>query len=151
MDQSQGNTSRVVGTYGYMSPEYAMHGKFSVKSDVYSFGVLVLEIISGKKNSSFYQPGYAQDLLSYAWNQWRDVKPLEFVDPTIRNSCSFNEVLRCMHLGLLCVQEAVDERPTMARAMLLLDVHSTVTPPVPKESAFFIRSTTGSNSFKKRR
>ena len=50
---------------GYMSPEYAMHGQFSLKSDVYSFGVLILEIISGKKNSSFYQSDYAEDLLSY--------------------------------------------------------------------------------------
>ena len=50
---------------GYMSPEYAMHGEFSVKSDVYSFGVLVLEIITGKKNSNFYESEVAKDLLSY--------------------------------------------------------------------------------------
>jgi serine/threonine protein kinase len=50
---------------GYMSPEYAMHGQYSVKSDVYSFGVLILEIISGKKNSSFYQSDNGMDLLSY--------------------------------------------------------------------------------------
>ncbi|KAJ7967621.1 Cysteine-rich receptor-kinase-like protein [Quillaja saponaria] len=53
VDQTQGNTSRIVGTYGYMAPEYAMHGYFSVKLDVYSFGVLVLEIVSDKKNSGF--------------------------------------------------------------------------------------------------
>jgi serine/threonine protein kinase len=50
---------------GYMSPEYAMHGRFSVKSDVFSFGVLILEIISGKKNNSFYQSEHDEDLLSY--------------------------------------------------------------------------------------
>uniref|UniRef100_A0A2N9FB76 Cysteine-rich receptor-like protein kinase n=1 Tax=Fagus sylvatica TaxID=28930 RepID=A0A2N9FB76_FAGSY len=65
VDQTQGNTSRVVGTFGYMAPEYAMHGQFSVKSDVYSFGVLILEILSGKRNSSFYQSDGAADLLSY--------------------------------------------------------------------------------------
>jgi len=48
-----------------MSPEYAMHGEFSIKSDVYSFGVLVMEIISGKKNNSFYETGVAEDLVSY--------------------------------------------------------------------------------------
>ena len=48
-----------------MSPEYAMHGQFSVKSDVYSFGVLVLEIISGRKNSSFRNGENIEDLLSY--------------------------------------------------------------------------------------
>ena len=50
---------------GYMSPEYAMHGQFSVKSDVYSFGVLILEILSGQKNSSFCQENSSEDLLSY--------------------------------------------------------------------------------------
>ncbi|XP_010430168.1 PREDICTED: putative G-type lectin S-receptor-like serine/threonine-protein kinase At1g61610 [Camelina sativa] len=51
--QDQANTIRVVGTYGYMAPEYAMEGIFSEKSDVYSFGVLILEIVSGRKNISF--------------------------------------------------------------------------------------------------
>ena len=50
---------------GYMSPEYAMHGQFSVKSDLYSFGVLLLEIISGKKNSYFFQTDAAEDLVSH--------------------------------------------------------------------------------------
>ena len=49
----------------YMLPEYAMHGQFSVKSDVFSFGVLVLEIISGRKNSSFRNGENIEDLLSY--------------------------------------------------------------------------------------
>ncbi|GKC22786.1 G-type lectin S-receptor-like serine/threonine-protein kinase B120 [Tanacetum coccineum] len=55
-NQNEANTNRVVGTYGYMSPEYAMEGLFSVKSDVYSFGVLLLEIISGQRNNSFRTP-----------------------------------------------------------------------------------------------
>lgn len=154
---------------GYMSPEYAMHGQFSIKSDVYSFGVLVLETISGKKNSSFYQSGYAEDLLSFvsssnssfslpwnkkmiqwcneriwclnmqAWKRWRDGMPLEFVDESIKDSCPINEVMRCMHLGLLCVQESIDDRPTMATAVLMLDSHS-ITLPMPQQPGFFIKS-----------
>lgn len=54
---------------GYMSPEYAMHGLFSVKSDVYSFGILLLEIISGKKNSTYCHPGLNLNLLAYVSNQ----------------------------------------------------------------------------------
>jgi len=50
---------------GYMAPEYAMEGQFSVKSDVFSFGVILLEIISGKKNSGFYLTEHAQTLLAY--------------------------------------------------------------------------------------
>uniref|UniRef100_A0A7N0UZL9 Protein kinase domain-containing protein n=1 Tax=Kalanchoe fedtschenkoi TaxID=63787 RepID=A0A7N0UZL9_KALFE len=65
MDQTQGNTSRIVGTYGYMAPEYAMNGQFSVKSDVYSFGVLLLELVSGQKNSCFRVGETAEDLISF--------------------------------------------------------------------------------------
>ena len=54
----------IVGFSGYMSPEYAMEGLFSVKSDVFSFGVLLLEIISGKKNTGFYQTS-SFNLLGY--------------------------------------------------------------------------------------
>ena len=50
---------------GYMAPEYAMHGLFSVKSDVYSFGVLVLEIVSGQKNTNFHNGESVEDLLGY--------------------------------------------------------------------------------------
>ncbi|KAG2685167.1 hypothetical protein I3843_10G107900 [Carya illinoinensis] len=64
-DQTEANTRRVVGTYGYMSPEYAMDGHFSVKSDVFSFGVLVLEIISGKKNRGFYYANNELNLLGH--------------------------------------------------------------------------------------
>ncbi|XP_068492227.1 cysteine-rich receptor-like protein kinase 10 isoform X2 [Phaseolus vulgaris] len=63
--QNQGNTKRVMGTYGYMAPEYAMQGLFSVKSDVFSFGVLVLETICGRKNNGFYLSKHGQTLLLY--------------------------------------------------------------------------------------
>ncbi|KAL2473885.1 Cysteine-rich receptor-like protein kinase 25 [Forsythia ovata] len=141
VDQSQGNTNRIVGTYGYMSPEYAMHGQFSTKSDVFSFGVLILEIISGRKNSNFYQSDGAEDLISYAWKLWRDNTPLELMDPVMQNSYARNEVIRCIQLGLLCVQEDIDERPNMASVLLTLNSYST-TLAVPQRPAFFIRSRT---------
>lgn len=50
---------------GYMSPEYAMNGHYSVKSDVYSFGVIVLEIISGYKNWAFHHPDHDLNLLGH--------------------------------------------------------------------------------------
>ncbi|KAK2650856.1 hypothetical protein Ddye_018345 [Dipteronia dyeriana] len=63
--QTEGSTNRVVGTYGYMSPEYALDGFFSNKSDVFSFSVVILEIISGKKNTGFYNSQEALSLLGY--------------------------------------------------------------------------------------
>ncbi|XP_060188082.1 cysteine-rich receptor-like protein kinase 10 isoform X2 [Lycium barbarum] len=138
-DQTAEITNRIVGTYGYMAPEYAMHGQYSVKSDVFSFGVLLLEIISGKKNSSFYQSDGAQDLLSYVWKNWRDGTPLNIMDPTFGGSYSRNEVVQCIHIGLLCVQEDVDERPTMASVVIMLNSYS-VTKPAPQQPAFFFHS-----------
>ncbi|CAL2253389.1 unnamed protein product [Prunus armeniaca] len=64
-DQSQGNTKRVVGTYGYMSPEYAADGNFLVKSDVFSFGVILLEMLSRQKNRGFSNPDYHLNLLGH--------------------------------------------------------------------------------------
>ncbi|KAL3612524.1 hypothetical protein D5086_003544, partial [Populus alba] len=64
-DQIEANTNKVVGTYGYMPPEYVVDGRFSLKSDVFSFGVLVLEIISGKKNRGFSHPDHCHNLLGH--------------------------------------------------------------------------------------
>ncbi|KAF7119617.1 hypothetical protein RHSIM_Rhsim13G0159300 [Rhododendron simsii] len=108
---------------GYMSPEYLMHGKFSAKSDVFSFGVLVLEIISGKRNHS-YQSNDATDLLSYAWKLWSTGTPLDLLDPTFEGSFARNEVTRCIHIGLLCVQDDPDARPSMATIVLMLNSYS---------------------------
>ncbi|OMO64898.1 hypothetical protein COLO4_31710 [Corchorus olitorius] len=141
VDQTQATTRRVVGTYGYMSPEYVMHGQFSVKSDAYSFGVLVLEIVSGKRNSNFYQTDGAKDLISYVWKHWKDGTPLEVLDPTLRDSYSRNEVMRCIQIGLLCVQEDPIDRPTMATIVLMLNSYS-VSLPMPNEPAFYLHSRT---------
>ncbi|KAL2561851.1 hypothetical protein GLYMA_20G139700v4 [Glycine max] len=137
-DQTQVNTGRIVGTYGYMSPEYAMRGQFSVKSDVFSFGVLVLEIVSGKKNTEFYQSNHADDLLSHAWKNWTEKTPLELLDPTLRGSYSRNEVNRCIHIGLLCVQENPSDRPSMATIALMLNSYS-VTMSMPRQPASLLR------------
>lgn len=144
VDQTRGNTSRIAGTFGYMAPEYAMHGQFSIKSDIYSFGVLVLEIVSGKKNSSFYESDRAQDLLSYAWKLWKEGTPLDFLDPTLDSTYSENEVRRCIQIGLLCVQEDPEERPTMNTIVLMFSSYS-ITLPLPQQPAFCNRSTTGTD------
>nr|GMD83082.1 putative receptor-like protein kinase At4g00960 [Ipomoea batatas] len=120
-----------------MPPEYAMHGEFSVKSDVFSFGVMLLEIITGKKNRNFCLSNKAQDLLSYAWEQWRDSWPLKILDPALGESYAINEVVQCVHIGLLCVQEDADERPTMTDVMLMLNSYSTNNWLTPHQPAFY--------------
>ncbi|KAL3522066.1 hypothetical protein ACH5RR_014900 [Cinchona calisaya] len=128
VDQFEGNTNRIAGTFGYMAPEYTRSGQFSVKSDVFSFGVVMLEIITGKKNSSFYKSEDSQDLLSYAWQQWREGTPLTLLDPTIGDSYVKTEVLRCIHVGLLCVEEDATRRPRMASVVYMLDSNSVSLP-----------------------
>ncbi|KAG7621484.1 Gnk2-homologous domain [Arabidopsis suecica] len=144
MDQTQQNTSRIVGTYGYMSPEYAMRGQFSMKSDVYSFGVLVLEIISGRKNNSFNETDDAQDLVTHAWRLWRNGTALDLVDPFIADSCRKSEVVRCIHIGLLCVQEDPVKRPAMSTISVML-TSNTMALPAPQQPGFFVRSRPGTN------
>ncbi|XP_057454707.1 G-type lectin S-receptor-like serine/threonine-protein kinase CES101 isoform X2 [Lotus japonicus] len=120
LKESKQNTNRVVGTYGYMSPEYALNGIVSPKIDVFSFGVMVLEIISGKKNASIYASDYPHSLLGRAWELWNTGKALELIDPILNGSCDVNEVLRCIHISLLCVQDQAEDRPTMSDVVFFL-------------------------------
>ncbi|KAL5839803.1 hypothetical protein ACOSQ4_012411 [Xanthoceras sorbifolium] len=119
-NQIEANTERVVGTFGYMAPEYALEGLFSTKSDVYSFGILILEIISGKKNRGIYHPECGQSLLSYVWRLWSKGRAVELIDPNIVDTCSINEALRWIHIALLCTQDDPADRPTMSLVVLML-------------------------------
>ncbi|PPD81868.1 hypothetical protein GOBAR_DD21196 [Gossypium barbadense] len=124
-DENQANTKRVVGTYGYMSPEYAMQGQFSEKSDVFSYGVLLLEIVSGRRNTSFYNNKDDLSLLGYAWKLWREGNIWGLVDKVILESKSYSnnekEIWRCIHVGLLCVQEYTKDRPTISTVISMLN------------------------------
>ncbi|XP_044466575.1 G-type lectin S-receptor-like serine/threonine-protein kinase At4g03230 [Mangifera indica] len=136
--QTKGITNRVVGTYSYMSPEYALNGFFSVKSDVFSFGVVALEIISGKKNTGFFNSEEALSLLGYAWRLWREDKALDLIDQKLRESWKTDEILKCINIGLLCVQADPDDRPTMSMVIVKLG-GETVTLPTPKPPAFILK------------
>ncbi|KAF8014775.1 hypothetical protein BT93_H0544 [Corymbia citriodora subsp. variegata] len=135
-EHSQANTNRIVGTYGYMSPEYMMFGHFSIKSDVFSYGVLMLEIITGKKSSQFSTLDGNEGLLDYVWKNWSNSMPSEVVDPALSSAYSMNEVIRCMHIGLLCVQDDMEDRPTIDSVILMLSSDS-ISIPVPQRPSFF--------------
>ncbi|XP_071707309.1 G-type lectin S-receptor-like serine/threonine-protein kinase At4g27290 [Rutidosis leptorrhynchoides] len=134
--ENEANTNNVVGTLGYISPEYAVDGTFSEKSDVYSFGVLVLEIVSGKKNRGFTRENESDNLLDHAWRLFQEGKARELLSPHMHNSCADSEVLRTIHIGLLCVQHHAKHRPTMSSVVLMFDRNGAL--PRPKPPAFFV-------------
>ncbi|CAN1239381.1 G-type lectin S-receptor-like serine/threonine-protein kinase At4g27290 [Linum grandiflorum] len=135
-DESSANTKRIVGTYGYMSPEYAIDGLFSIKSDVFSFGVLVLEIISGKKNRGFSHTDHKLNLLGHAWMLHKEGRSHELADECIKDTCSnLAEVERAVHIGLMCVQQSPEDRPNMSSLVVMLS--SEIELAQPKEPGFF--------------
>ncbi|KAF3775903.1 putative LRR receptor-like serine/threonine-protein kinase [Nymphaea thermarum] len=127
--QTQAETFEIIGTRGYIAPEYFFEGKVSVKLDVFSFGVLLLEIISGKSNCSFNHQETDENLLNYAWRLWMENKALQVVDQTLDGSCD-NEILRCIHIGLLCVQEDASSRPKMSKVVAMLENSSLILPSI---------------------
>ncbi|KAK9947382.1 hypothetical protein M0R45_003011 [Rubus argutus] len=134
-DELEANTSRIVGTYGYVPPEYVRNGIYSMKYDVYSFGVFLLQIISGRRNSSFYGPNESFHLLEYAYESWKEGKGMEFIDPSLDDSSSSCKLSRCLQIALLCVQEKPEDRPTMLEvySMLKTDTEAIA---IPGKTAF---------------
>ncbi|ESQ29292.1 hypothetical protein EUTSA_v10023284mg [Eutrema salsugineum] len=135
--QHQANTRRVVGTLGYMSPEYAWTGMFSEKSDIYAFGVLLLEIITGKRISSFTIGEEGKSLLQYTWDCWCESGGADLLDQDISSSGSEIEVARCVQIGLLCIQQHAVDRPNIAQVMSMLT--TTMDLPKPKQPVFALQ------------
>ncbi|XP_022843320.1 putative receptor-like protein kinase At4g00960 [Olea europaea var. sylvestris] len=124
--QAEMTTSRIVGTYGYMSPEYTIHGIVLVKSNVFSFGVVVLEILHGRRSYSFCSPQECEDYsaldpLKRVWKMWNEGKALEFLDKSMKDEFLADEALRCIQVGLLCVQDLPGDRPTMQSVLGMLE------------------------------
>ncbi|KAJ0982867.1 hypothetical protein J5N97_011122 [Dioscorea zingiberensis] len=122
-DRTHAYTMHNAGTRGYMAPEYLSDNKYSAKSDVFSFGILVLEIVSGKRNNSYYFicEKNLPDLQSYAKKVGDEGTPLQLVDEDLNQEYNEQEALKCIKIGLLCIQENPADRPTMKDVLRILD------------------------------
>uniref|UniRef100_K3XW83 Protein kinase domain-containing protein n=1 Tax=Setaria italica TaxID=4555 RepID=K3XW83_SETIT len=146
-DIAEGRTIRIVGTSGYIAPEYASRGLYSVKIDVFGFGVLALVIISGRNNIILEEQGdTVGNLVRDAWQLWNDGRLHELVDTLLGDGYEIDEMVRFVQVALLCAQEDPVDRPTMSDVIAFLNFESTSSLPDPKPPSELInRGATGFN------
>ncbi|XP_066338562.1 receptor-like serine/threonine-protein kinase SD1-8 isoform X2 [Miscanthus floridulus] len=128
-DEDEKATDAVVGTCGYMDPEYFCTNIISTKSDVYAFGVTLLEIITALPAT--YGSERQASLVGYAWKLWSLGRAVELIDPSLSDESRIVEILRCIQIALLCVQFNRADRPTMSDVLMMLKFES-MTLPVPR-------------------
>ncbi|EAZ10276.1 hypothetical protein OsJ_00111 [Oryza sativa Japonica Group] len=140
-DADKDCTGVVVGSRGFMAPEYKQGGCLSLQTDVYSFGATLLQIIRGKHISpsslalSDESHNYGP-LNKWAWNLWKDGNLMELIDPSLHDENHASEIKRWVQIALLCVQQSPEERPSMWDVLLMLSCDSVILPE-PKLPAYY--------------
>ncbi|KAJ7523624.1 hypothetical protein O6H91_18G056100 [Diphasiastrum complanatum] len=121
-DHMSGHIStRVMGTFGYVAPEYAMTGHLLVKSDVYSYGVVLLELLSGRKPVDMNQPPGQENLVTWARTLLNSREGLGvLVDPTLRDKVPFDGLSKVAAIASMCVEPEVSHRPFMGEVVQAL-------------------------------
>nr|CAD1828562.1 unnamed protein product [Ananas comosus var. bracteatus] len=144
-DQSHLSTG-LAGTFGYMAPEYIVHGQLTEKADIYSYGVLVLEIITGRKNhNSVASSDEGHSLMSLIWQHFNAKTVIELLDPCLQKRCPEEQALKVFQVGLLCAQASPNLRPPMWKVVELLNSESKELP-LPSQPPFINVKGTSSKS-----
>ncbi|XP_008781121.2 proline-rich receptor-like protein kinase PERK15 [Phoenix dactylifera] len=121
-------STRVMGTFGYVAPEYAMTGHLLVKSDVYSYGVVLLELLTGRKPVDMSQPSGQENLVTWARPILRDKDRLEeLADPRLAGKYPKDDFVRVCTIAAACVAPEADQRPTMGEVVQSLKMVQRVT------------------------
>ncbi|OQU87405.1 hypothetical protein SORBI_3003G274300 [Sorghum bicolor] len=114
-------STRVMGTFGYVAPEYAMTGHLLVKSDVYSYGVVLLELLTGRKPVDMLRPAGQENLVAWAGSLLTSRDGLEsIIDPSLGSSIPFDSIAKVAAIASMCVQPEVDQRPFMGEVVQAL-------------------------------
>ncbi|KAM0912900.1 hypothetical protein ACQ4PT_012507 [Festuca glaucescens] len=145
-DQTHLSTG-LAGTFGYMAPEYIVHGQLTEKADIYSYGVLVLEIITGRKNhNSVASSAKGLSLMALIWKHYNAGTMMELLDPNLQEECSEREAVKVFHVGLLCAQASPNLRPPMWKVVEMLGRGDRVLPR-PTEPPFIDVKGSNANSY----
>ncbi|KAI3512551.1 hypothetical protein L1887_19867 [Cichorium endivia] len=120
-DGDKGEATRVIGTFGYLAPEYAESGEVTEKTDVYSFGVVLLELVSGRKAVDINRPKGQQCLTEWARPLLRDDAVHELIDPRLGNCYSEHEVCCMLQAASLCIKRNPHVRPRMSQVLRILE------------------------------
>ncbi|KAK3166234.1 hypothetical protein QOZ80_1AG0043170 [Eleusine coracana subsp. coracana] len=108
------HSTRVLGTFGYHAPEYAMTGQLTQKSDVYSFGVVLLELLTGRKPVDHTMPRGQQSLVTWATPRLTEDKVKQCIDPRLMGEYPAKGVAKLAAVAALCVQYEAEFRPNMS-------------------------------------
>ena len=126
------HSTRVLGTFGYHAPEYAMTGQLTQKSDVYSFGVVLLELLTGRKPVDHTMPRGQQSLVTWATPRLSEDKVKQCVDPKLKSDYPPKGVAKLAAVAALCVQYEAEFRPNMSIVVKALQpLLKTAVPPPP--------------------
>ncbi|KAH9616206.1 hypothetical protein KSS87_000673 [Heliosperma pusillum] len=131
------HSTRVLGTFGYHAPEYAMTGQITQKSDVYSFGVVLLELLTGRKPVDHTMPKGQQSLVTWATPRLSEDKVKQCVDPKLEENYPPKAVAKMAAVAALCVQYEADFRPNMTIVVKALQplLNATKPPAGPEQQA----------------
>uniref|UniRef100_A0A3N7GLA7 Protein kinase domain-containing protein n=1 Tax=Populus trichocarpa TaxID=3694 RepID=A0A3N7GLA7_POPTR len=124
-EENQHISTRVMGTFGYVAPEYAMTGHLLVKSDVYSYGVVLLELLTGRKPVDMSQPPGQENLVTWARPLLTSKEGLKLIiDPSLGSDVPFDSVAKVAAIASMCVQPEVSNRPFMGEVVQALKLVS---------------------------
>ncbi|KAK7318030.1 hypothetical protein RJT34_02727 [Clitoria ternatea] len=120
-DGDMGVETRVIGTFGYLAPEYAQSGQITEKADVYSFGIVLLELVTGRKAVDINRPKGQQCLSEWARPLLEEHAIHKLVDPSLRNCYVDQEVYRMLQCSSLCIGRDPHVRPRMSQVLRMLE------------------------------
>ncbi|KAL2480239.1 Protein kinase protein with adenine nucleotide alpha hydrolase-like domain [Abeliophyllum distichum] len=120
-DGDLGMETRIIGTFGYLAPEYVQSGQVTEKADVYSFGIVMVELVTGRKAVDITRPKGQQCLIEWARPLLKENAISKLIDPRLQNCYLEQEVQDMLRCASLCLQQDPHARPRMSQVLRMLE------------------------------